>query len=93
MHSVPQSDGVFPIKQLKHLQEGEYFSHELISVALHDEIKEPVNRNLILKNVWKYSEESETHTVETHIHRLRKKILEKFNDENFIKNNNNGYYI
>ena len=35
----------------------------------------------------------ETHTVETHIHRLRKKILEKFNDNNFIKNSDNGYYI
>jgi len=55
--------------------------------------KEPINRNLVLKNVWKYSEESETHTVETHIHRLRKKILEKFGDNNFIKNNNKGYYI
>ena len=55
--------------------------------------KEPLNRNLVLKNVWNYSEESETHTVETHIHRLRKKILEKFGDNNFIKNNNKGYYI
>ena len=46
-----------------------------------------------LKNVWKYSEDSETHTVETHIHRLRKKILDKFGDNDFIKNNNKGYYI
>jgi len=51
------------------------------------------NINLVLKKVWHYSSESETHTVETHIHRLRKKILEKFNDNNFIKNNNKGYYI
>ena len=55
--------------------------------------KKPINRNLVLKNVWKYSEETETHTVETHIHRLRKKILEKFGDDNFIKNNKKGYYI
>ena len=47
----------------------------------------------ILKNVWNYSTASETHTVETHIHRLRKKILEKFGDGDFIKNNNQGYYI
>ena len=53
----------------------------------------PLNRNFILKKVWGYSNEIETHTVETHIHRLRKKILEKFNDNNFIKNNANGYYI
>ena len=55
--------------------------------------KEPLDRSFFLKNVWKYSEGTETHTIETHIHRLRKKILEKFNDNNFIKNNNRGYYI
>ena len=55
--------------------------------------KEPINRNAVLKDVWKYSEESETHTIETHIHRLRKKILDKFGDNDFIKNNNMGYYI
>ena len=55
--------------------------------------KKPISRNFVLKNVWKYSEKTETHTVETHIHRLRKKILDKFNDKNFIKNNNKGYYI
>ena len=48
---------------------------------------------MVLKSVWKYSEASETHTVETHIHRLRKKILAKFGDKNFIKNNDKGYYI
>ena len=35
----------------------------------------------------------ETHTVETHIYRLRKKMSEVFNDKNFILNNNNGYSI
>ena len=55
--------------------------------------KKPLSRNFVLKNVWKYSSESDTHTVETHIHRLRKKILEKFNDNDFIKNNEKGYYI
>ena len=53
----------------------------------------PISRNDVLKNVWNYSLESETHTVETHIHRLTKKILEKFGDGNFIKNKNKGYYI
>ena len=55
--------------------------------------KNPVSKNFILKNLWHYSEDSDTHTIETHIHRLRKKILKKFNDNNFIKNNDEGYYI
>jgi len=66
---------------------------EINFLILFSENKKPVSKNLVLKNVWHYSQETETHTVETHIHRLRKKILEKFGDENFIKNNNKGYYI
>ena len=45
------------------------------------------------KNIWEYSPEMETHTVETHIYRLRKKISDKFNDENFILSDKNGYFI
>ena len=66
---------------------------EINFLILFSKSKEPISRNLVLTNVWKYSLESETHTVETHIHRLRKKILKKFGDNNFIKNNNKGYYI
>tara|TARA_Y100000590_G_scaffold421732_1_gene525742 strand:+ start:700 stop:1338 length:639 start_codon:yes stop_codon:yes gene_type:complete len=66
---------------------------EINFLILFSKSKEPISRNLVLKNVWNYSSESETHTLETHIHRLRKKILEKFGDNNFIKNNNKGYYI
>ena len=66
---------------------------EIDFLVLFSKENRPINRNLVLKKVWKYSEESETHTVETHIHRLRKKILEKFGDTNFIKNNSEGYYI
>ena len=66
---------------------------EISFLILFSENKEPISRSLVLKKVWNYSSESETHTVETHIHRLRKKILKKFGDNNFIKNNNKGYYI
>ena len=45
------------------------------------------------KNIWGYSAGIETHTVETHIYRLRKKISNKFNDENFIISHKNGYFI
>ena len=45
------------------------------------------------KNIWGYSPDMETHTVETHIYRLRKKISDKFNDENFILSRQNAYFI
>ena len=66
---------------------------EIDFLILFSQNGKPLSRNFILKNVWYYSSESDTHTVETHIHRLRKKIFQKFNDNNFIKNNNEGYYI
>ena len=44
------------------------------------------------KNIWGYSPDMETHTVETHIYRLRKKISNKFNDENFILSDKKGYF-
>ena len=45
------------------------------------------------KNIWGYSTDTETHTVETHIYRLRKKISDLFKDEAFILSHKNGYYI
>ena len=77
----------------KNILELQLSEKEINFLILFSENKEPISRSLVLKNVWNYSPESETHTVETHIHRLRKKILEKFGDNNFIKNNKKGYYI
>ncbi len=57
------------------------------------EKKKPVSRDNILSTVWNYSSSADTHTVETHIYRLRKKISDKFMDENFILNNKDGYYL
>ena len=47
----------------------------------------------LLQNIWGYSSEMETHTVETHIYRLRKKVGDIFNDNNFILSHNEGYFI
>tara|TARA_B100001769_G_scaffold174666_1_gene137676 strand:- start:97 stop:729 length:633 start_codon:yes stop_codon:yes gene_type:complete len=54
--------------------------------------KKPLPKKYILEKVWNYSSEADTHTVETHIYRLRKKILESFKDE-LIMNNKKGYFI
>ena len=54
---------------------------------------DPISKKEILNKVWNYSSEADTHTVETHIYRLRKKILDKFNDDHLILNKKNGYLI
>ena len=55
--------------------------------------KLPTSIEELQKEVWGYNSELETHTVETHIHRLRKKIKEKFNEDNLIISSKNGYKI
>ena len=55
--------------------------------------KTPINKEQILKIVWNYAKDADTHTVETHIYRLRKKIKEYFSDEKFIENDKSGYFI
>jgi DNA-binding response OmpR family regulator len=63
-----------------------------IILFLNKENKEQTITSL-QKIVWGYSSGLDTHTVETHIYRLRKKIKDNFNDENFIINFKNGYKI
>ena len=53
----------------------------------------PLSKNKILEDVWMYSSDADTHTVETHIYRLRKKIKEIFSDEKFILNDKKGYIL
>ena len=53
----------------------------------------PVTVDTLQKKVWKYGEDLETHTVETHIYRLRKKIKDTFNDNSFIQSKKDGYII
>ena len=64
---------------------------ELIEL-LFNELK-PLSKKSLLQKIWKYSKNADTHTVETHIYRLRKKIFEKFSDEKFIINSKAGYSI
>ncbi len=55
------------------------------------------NKKVSLKElqqqVWGYSNDLETHTVETHIYRLRKKMLKSFKDNNFIEHDKKGYFL
>ena len=64
---------------------------QLLELFLYN--KKPISKVKILSSVWNYSSDADTHTVETHIYRLRKKISDKFMDEKFILNNKDGYYF
>ena len=55
--------------------------------------KKPVNVETLEKEIWHHSSELETHTVETHIYRLRKKIKAEFKNGELIKSNKDGYTI
>ena len=53
----------------------------------------PISIIELQKKVWGYTSTLETHTVETHVYRLRKKLLKKFGDKSFIKSSKSGYII
>ena len=55
--------------------------------------KEPQNILKLQKEVWSYSDDIETHTVETHVYRLRKKLKDTFQDDDFLKSLKEGYKI
>ena len=64
---------------------------QLLELFLNNTLS--ISKKEILSKVWHYSSDADTHTVETHIYRLRKKINDKFNDNNFILSNDDGYFI
>ena len=64
---------------------------EIILYLIENKTKHTVQD--LQKKIWGYSSTMETHTVETHIYRLRKKISDKFKDENLILSHKNGYFI
>ena len=66
---------------------------EINFIEILNSSTKPLSREFILKNIWNYSTDTDTHTVETHIYRLRQKIKDKFEDSNFIKNSKKGYSL
>ena len=66
---------------------------EINAIIYLSKSDKPVGVDELQKKVWGYQSDIETHTVETHIYRLRKKILKAFNDNNFITSEKNGYQI
>ena len=94
--SIKIKDFILNINDRKILRNNEFIEItekeiELIKTLLNSKI--PVKKDKILNSVWKYSKDADTHTVETHIYRLRKKMKDKFNEQNFIINKKDGYII
>jgi len=66
---------------------------EINTIIYLSKSAKPVSVTELEKKVWSYQSDIETHTVETHIYRLRKKIFNAFGDNQFILSEKNGYYI
>ena len=66
---------------------------EINTLTYLSKSSKPVSIDELQEKVWSYQSDIETHTVETHIYRLRKKILKTFNDNEFIISQRNGYQI
>ncbi len=66
---------------------------EINTITYLSKSKKPVSIDELQAKVWSYRSNIETHTVETHIYRLRKKILNTFNDKEFIISKKDGYQI
>ena len=66
---------------------------EIKIINFLNNIKEPVSIEKLQSEVWGYKSKLETHTVETHVYRLRKKVEKKFKDNSFIISSKNGYKI
>ena len=66
---------------------------EINTIIFLSKSNKPVSVDELQEKVWSYQSDIETHTVETHIYRLRKKILNTFDDNKFIISEKNGYQI
>ena len=66
---------------------------EINTITYLSKQNKPISINELQEKVWSYHSDMETHTVETHIYRLRKKISVSFNDNEFIVSKKNGYQI
>ena len=84
------SNSKFVVKNGKYLK----LTEKEIEIILYLKDKK-IKHNVadLQRNIWGYSKDMETHTVETHIYRLRKKISDLFKDDKFILSHKNGYFI
>ena len=66
---------------------------EVNTIIYLSQVNKPTSIEELQMNVWGYRSDIETHTVETHIYRLRKKMKQTFKDQHFIKTDQEGYSV
>tara|TARA_Y100000590_G_C15600102_1_gene969668 strand:+ start:663 stop:1337 length:675 start_codon:yes stop_codon:yes gene_type:complete len=64
-----------------------------IFACLINSSSKPVSKKKLLKDIWKYDDQIDTHTLETHIYSLRKKLESKLGLKNFLNHFDEGYQI
>ena len=80
-------------EMLKNITKLKLTEKEINTISYLSKSSKPVRVDELQEKVWRYQSGIETHTVETHIYRLRKKFLNTFNDNEFIISKKNGYQI
>ena len=80
-------------EMLKNITKLKLTEKEINTISYLSKSNKPVSIDELQEKVWSYQSDIETHTVETHIYRLRKKILSTFNNNEFIISKKDGYQI
>ena len=81
-------------REISHNNKVEKLTEQEIKILSYLRVAEaPIKVNKLQKDIWGFKEDLETHTVETHIHRLRKKIFNTFKDKDLIISTRDGYKL
>ena len=98
-----KEDNIISMKSTQYDQSARLIFNDTISITLtekENEIfdfllssKNSVNKKELLKNIWQYNESIDTHTLETHVYSLRKKLEKKLKIKNILEHNENGYFL
>tara|TARA_B100001093_G_scaffold430848_1_gene426688 strand:+ start:628 stop:1290 length:663 start_codon:yes stop_codon:yes gene_type:complete len=101
--NLNKENNIISLKSTQYDQSSRLIFNDNVSITLtekENEIfdfllssKNSVKKKVLLKNIWQYNESIDTHTLETHVYSLRKKLEKKLKIKNILENNENGYFL